>query len=156
VVTPGRTVERQTCGDREDESTRHPSSYNTRSTGGELNGAISRSVVRLTRQRVGRGPTRATAFYRDNIIVVVLRGGLTKAEQSLAAAGRGEAVLQMRRALQQAMRGDLTEIIEELTGCKVQTSMSANEVDADVAAELFVLDRPVPGSLPSPDAGGAS
>jgi uncharacterized protein YbcI len=54
------------------------------------------------------------------------------------------------------MRADLTEVIEELTGCKVQTSMSAHEVDADVAAELFVLDRPVPGPPPLPDAGAAS
>jgi uncharacterized protein YbcI len=156
MVTPGLTVERQTCGDREGETTRRPSRYTGRSTGGELNGAISREVVRLTHQRAGRGPTRATAFFRDNIIVVVLRGWLTTAEQSLATAGRGEAVLHMRRALHQAMCADLREVIEELSGCKVQTSMSAHDVDADVAAELFVLDRPVPGPPPLPDAGVAS
>ncbi len=134
MLNPGLTVE--------------PSRDTGPSTGGELNGAISREVVRLTHQRAGRGPTRATAFFRDNIIVVVLRGWLTTAEQSLAEAGRGEAVLHMRRALHEAMRADLREVIEELSGCKVQTSMSTHDVDADVAAELFVLDRPVAACVP--------
>jgi uncharacterized protein YbcI len=133
VVTADLAVERQAF------------TYTERLSGGELNAAISRAVVRLTRQWAGRGPTRATAFYRDNVIVVVLRGWLTPAEQSLAAAGRRDAVVDVRRALQQAMRTDLIELIEELTGCEVQTSMGAHEVDADVASELFVLDRPVPG-----------
>lgn len=119
-------------------------------TGGELNAAIARAVVRFYRQRTGRGPTKAKAFYRGNNLVVVLRDVLTQVERSLADAGRPEAVEQMRMTFQETMRTDLTATIEELTGCKVQAFISANSVDADMAAEVFVLDRPVPGPIAEP------
>jgi hypothetical protein len=34
-------------------------------------------------------------------------------------------------------------MIERLTGCKMLAFMSSNSLDPDVAAELFLLDRPV-------------
>jgi len=51
----------------------------------------------------------------------------------------------MRDAFQEAMRADLVARIEELTGCKVEAFMSSSHLDPDYAAEVFVLDRPVPG-----------
>lgn len=116
-----------------------------RLTGGELNAAIARMVVRYHNEHLGRGPTRARAFFRDNVIVVLLQDALTKAERSLAASGKAEAVQQMRAAFQDAMRPDLVASVEELTGCKVDAFMSSSHLDPDYAAEVFVLDRPVPG-----------
>lgn len=43
------------------------------------------------------------------------------------------------------MRHDLVAAVEELTGRTVVAFMSDNHVDPDMAAELFVLDSPVPG-----------
>jgi len=40
------------------------------------------------------------------------------------------------------MRTDLTGAVERLTGCRLEAALSANDVDSDVAAELFVLERP--------------
>jgi uncharacterized protein YbcI len=116
-----------------------------RLTGGRLNAAIARAVVRCHNQYVGRGPTKAQAFFRHNFVVVVMENALTKGERSLVADGREEAVLEMRTQYQHAMRADVVAAIEALTGCKVVAFMSANNVDPDMAAELFVLDRPVPG-----------
>jgi uncharacterized protein YbcI len=114
-------------------------------TGGELNAAITRAVVRLHREQTGRGPTRAQAFYRGNIVVVVMYDAMTRAESSLAAAGRPDIVLTVRKAFQDTMRPELTAIVESLTGCIVQGFMSTNHIEPDMAAEVFVLDRPVPG-----------
>jgi uncharacterized protein YbcI len=120
-----------------------------RPVGGELNAALSRAIVRYHNEQLGRGPTRARAFYRDNVIVVILQDALTKAERSLAASGKTDAVHQMRTAFQDAMRPDLVATVEALTGCKVEAFMSTNHLDPDYAAEIFVLDRPV-ADTPAP------
>jgi uncharacterized protein YbcI len=114
-------------------------------TGGELNAAIARAVVRHHRETLGRGPTKAQAFYRGSIIVVILHGTMTKAERSLVAADHGDSVVKMRQAFQDAMRPELSALVEDLTGCTVVASMSTHHLEPDIAAQLFVLDRPVPG-----------
>jgi uncharacterized protein YbcI len=114
-------------------------------TGGELNQAIARAVVRGHRRIVGRGPTTAQAFYRHNIVVVVMRDTLTHGERSLLADGRHDSVRRLRSEFQHAMRDDLVRDVELLTGAKVVALLSTTHLEPDVAAELFVLDRPVSG-----------
>jgi uncharacterized protein YbcI len=114
-------------------------------TGGQLNAALARAVVRVHRDYVGRGPTKAQAFFRGNVVVVIMEDVMTKAEQSLVASGQDDAVLEMRCRFQKAMGPELREIVERLTGCKVDAFMSDNHIDPDAAVEIFVLDRPVPG-----------
>lgn len=124
-------------------------------TGGQLNAALAERVVQIHNRYVGRGPGKGHAFFRDTIVVVVMQETLTKAEQSLAASGRRDHVLEMRREFQRTMEDDLIEAVEELTGCKVIAFMSDNHIAPDMAAELFVLDRPVPGESEASD-GAAS
>jgi uncharacterized protein YbcI len=119
-------------------------------TSGRLNHAIANAVVRRHSRTVGRGPTKAQAFCRHNIIVVVIRDALTRAERSLVAAGRQESARLFRDALQQTIRDDLVSEVEGLTGRKVVAFMSASHFDPDVSAQVFVLDEPVAGEPPSP------
>jgi uncharacterized protein YbcI len=113
-------------------------------TGGELSAAIARSAVRVQSRFVGRGPTKAQAFFRHNFVVVVMQDAMTTSEQSLAAAGRRDAALQLRKQLQHTMRAQLVAEVERLTGCRVLAFMSDSHIDPDLAAELFVLDRSIP------------
>ena len=117
----------------------------SRPTGGRLNQAIANAVVRPYKCLLGRGPTKAQAFFRHNYIVVVLEDRLTAAEQNLVAGGERDAVLDMRLRYQRLMRDELVSAIEELTDGKVDAFMSGNHIAPDLAVELFVLDRPVPG-----------
>ena len=73
-----------------------------------------------------------------------MQGTMTTADRSLAANGQSEAVLQVRRRLQRAMREELSAAVERLTGCRVIAFLSDNHIDPDVASEIFVLDRSVP------------
>jgi uncharacterized protein YbcI len=116
-----------------------------RPTGGDLNAAIARAVVRFHRRETGRGPTKARAFYRDDVIVVLLEEVMTQAERRLVARGQRDAVMQVREAFQNSMRADLTAAIEELTGARVRAFMGSNHLDPDLAVEVFVLDRPIGG-----------
>jgi uncharacterized protein YbcI len=116
-----------------------------RLAGGELNNAISRSIVRIQRDYVGRGPTKAQSLFRENVIVVLLHDALTKAERSLVEAGQVDAAVRMRRRLQAIMRPAVMGAVESLTGCHVTASMGDVHVDPDIVVELLVLDRPVLG-----------
>jgi uncharacterized protein YbcI len=108
--------------------------------GGELNAAISNAVVALLSEYTGRGPTKAQTTIRNNMVVVLLHDTLTKGERALVRRGRSEKVLDLRSEFQAAMRTEAVEVIAQLTGRKVTAFMSANHIDPDLAAEMFILD----------------
>jgi len=86
--------------------------------------AISQGVVRLMRDYTGRGPTQVQTTITDNLVVVVLRDTLLKAERSLVADGEGHAVVSMRRRYQETMREDLIALVAEQSGREVEAFMS--------------------------------
>jgi uncharacterized protein YbcI len=112
--------------------------------GGALSAAISETVVRLLAENTGRGPTKARTTIDGDLIVVVLQNSLTPGERFLADDNRGEQVLDMRRAYQDAMRTDCIAAIEDLTSRTVAAFMSANHIDPDLAAEVFILNPQSP------------
>lgn len=113
-----------------------------RQPGGSLHADISTAIVRMLRDYTGRGPTKAHTTIRDNVILVMLEQALTKGEQVLVRKGRGENVLALRHEYQEAMRDESSAKIAELTGRSVIAMMSANHLDPDLAAEIYVLDSP--------------
>jgi uncharacterized protein YbcI len=111
--------------------------------GGQLAAAISDTVVKALARTTGRGPTKAKTTLGTNGVFVVLQDSLTRGEQTLADAGQGAAVLDLRRRWQSVMEADISREIEELTGRKVNGFMSDNHIDPDLAVEVFVLE-PLP------------
>jgi uncharacterized protein YbcI len=109
---------------------------------GPLSLAISNLIVGLLRDYTGRGPTRARTTIRDNVVLVMLEHTLTKGEQSLVAKGRSDTVLEIRHEFQNAMREESTSKVAELTGRRVVAFLSANHIDPDLGAEIFLLDGP--------------
>ena len=75
---------------------------------------------------------------------------LTDAEKSLTENGQIGPVNTIRHLFQETMAADFREAFERLTGRKVVAFISGNDIDPDIAAELFILDGP-PGK---PDDGG--
>jgi uncharacterized protein YbcI len=104
--------------------------------------AISNAIVGVLREYTGRGPTKARTTIRDNVVLVMLEQTLTKGEQVLVDKGRGDRVLALRREYQEAMRDEGSARIAELTGRNVVAMMSANHLNPDLGAEIFVLDGP--------------
>lgn len=108
---------------------------------GRLNAAISRAAVRTLQRYTGRGAARSTAFRHHHLVVVVMEEAMTTAEQSLAADGGGGLVREMRMGLDHLMEGELRAAIEQLTGCRVDAFLSATSVEANMACQVFALDR---------------
>ena len=113
-----------------------------RPSSGSLTAAISTAIVKLMRDYTGRGPMKARTTIRDNVVLVMLEQTLTKGEQVLVHKGRGENVLGLRHEFQEVMREESSEKIAQLTGREVIAMMSANHLDPDLAAEIYVLDTP--------------
>jgi uncharacterized protein YbcI len=88
--------------------------------GGEFNARMARGAVRVHRGTVGRGPNRARAFFHDDVFVVPLSEVMTRAEHTLMARGRRDAVVIGRETLLEAMRSDLIGTAEAVTGCQLR------------------------------------
>jgi uncharacterized protein YbcI len=110
---------------------------------GELAARISTIVVQALHRTTGRGPTKAKTTLGTNGVFVVLQDSLTRGEQTLADAGQGAAVLDLRRRWQGVMEAEISREIEEATGRRVIGFMSDNHIDPDLAVEVFVLE-PLP------------
>lgn len=112
-------------------------------TGGELNAAVTRAVVRIHTAAIGRGPRKSYSFHNGDTLITVMLEVLTRAERNLVSCGEGEAVLAMRRLSQRAMAAELRATVAELTGREVIAFMYDNHLDPDMAIQVFVLDPPL-------------
>jgi uncharacterized protein YbcI len=117
---------------------------------GRLAASISAAVVHAFSEHTGRGPTRARTTIDGETVVVILRDSMTKAERSLAQAGKDAEVLQLRRSFQETMSSDLIAVVERLTKATVEAFMSANHIAPDAAAEVFLMDRRVGAAAERP------
>lgn len=126
--------------------------------GGRLLVAVADGVVRLQHDFAGKGPTSCKAHWAGpDILVVMLRGGFTAAEQTLFEGGHGLSVRESRMKLQDTLEARMSGLVEELTGRRVVAFMNASHQDPDLAAALFVLepgDRA--GFADDPPIGGGS
>jgi uncharacterized protein YbcI len=117
-----------------------------------MNAEIARAVVRIYREFRGRGPSKARALFRDDVLVVVLEDVMTASERSLSANGRGEDALVLRQEVHDVMRPALMTAVEGLTGCGVRALLGDSHGDPDVAIEVFLLAEPLPHHLVSSSA----
>jgi uncharacterized protein YbcI len=109
--------------------------------GGRLLVEISNRVVGLFRDFSGKGPSQCQTYWASpDLLVILLRGGFTVAEQTLFDGGHGRAVRDSRQSLQETLETRLTGLIEELTRRKVLAFMSASHQEPDLQAELFVFE----------------
>jgi uncharacterized protein YbcI len=101
--------------------------------------SISSHIVHTMAEYTGRGPTKARTSIDGDVVTTLMADTLTKGERSLVSDGRGQLVLDLRKAFQMTMREDLVAGVERVMERKVIAFMSDNHVDPDFAAEVFVL-----------------
>lgn len=102
--------------------------------------AISREVVVLLKNLVGRGPTRSKTYIHDDCVILLLREGHTRGEETMFEAGAGRGVAQGRVDISETIRSSLIEVIERYTGRKVVGFMSSSQQHPDLISFVFVLD----------------
>jgi uncharacterized protein YbcI len=107
---------------------------------GALLAAVSNTIVGLHKRYYGKGPTKARSYLLDDMLVCVLRGGMTRAEQTLLESGRGEQITRQRHEFQMAIRDQFVSAVQDLTGQTVTAFLSTSSPDPDVSVEIFMLD----------------
>ena len=107
---------------------------------GETRRAISRSIVTVLKEHLGRGPVKAKTYLHADSVLVLMFNGHTVAEETLGAEGEAESVASQRVKASKAIKDRLTAIVEAETGRKVVGFMSSSQQDPSLLSLVFVLD----------------
>jgi uncharacterized protein YbcI len=110
---------------------------------GRMASEIATGLVQLIGRYTGRGPTKARTTLNTNVVLVVFENTMTKAEHSLAAAGKHESVREMRASFREQMALEASSLVEGILGRAVRGTIGDISSKLDVAAEVFLLD-PIP------------
>jgi uncharacterized protein YbcI len=111
-------------------------------SGGDLLARLSDEMVRAKKQFFGKGPEQSKSYMFDDLLIVVMRGGLTTAEQTMLRFGQQNMVRQFRQLFEDEMTEVLTGLVEETTGRTVVNYQSQIMFDPDIVVEMFVFDQP--------------
>jgi uncharacterized protein YbcI len=102
---------------------------------------ISNALARLHKHFVGRGPTNTRTTIDGDLVVCLLEGGYTRAEQTLEAHDKDDLVAAGRLGLQDAMREGMIDAVQSSLGRRVHSFMSANDLHRNLQVEVFVLEE---------------
>jgi uncharacterized protein YbcI len=108
--------------------------------GQSLLARISTEMVRAQKDFFGKGPTKAKSYFLDDMLIIVMQGGVTTAEKTMLEFGEDDKVRDFRQTFENQMTERLTGLVEELTGRKVLTYQSQIMFDPDRVVEMFVFD----------------
>ena len=100
---------------------------------------VSNAISRLHKQFIGRGPTNSRTTIDGDLVVCLLEGGFTRAEQTLSDHDKQELVVAGRVGLQEAMGQAMISAVQEITGRHVRSFMSANDLEHNLQTEIFIL-----------------
>src|SRR5215211_5177867 len=106
---------------------------------------ISTEVVRTLKESFGKGPVKAKSYMLDDFLLVVMRGGITVAEETMLDRGHGDLVRTFRQTYQNEMGDTLVAKIEALTGRTVVNYQSQVLFHPHIVMEVFFFDRDTGG-----------
>ena len=109
---------------------------------GQAGAAISRELITLQKRYFGRGPVSVRTHVLDDSVVVLFHGGSMAHEQALVEAGRSDLVMEVRDAINDAIRLQYVAVIERVLGRKVVGFMAGNQHDPDLGCHVYVLAQP--------------
>jgi uncharacterized protein YbcI len=101
---------------------------------------LSNAMVRLYKEQLGRGPTKAHSVYANpNLLICTLEDSLTRAEQRMVDLGEHQRVRDFRTFFQHASEKEFVEAVEQITGRGVRAFVSGTDTEHDVSTEVFYL-----------------
>jgi uncharacterized protein YbcI len=126
----------------------------TRTTNrGELLVALSNRIVAIYKELYGKGPVKVRSWYLDDVVLCVLRGGLTRSEQTFVEIGHGDRVVLQRDSFHEVAEPVFIQAVEELTGRSVETVLNATQGEHDVSTLVFLLEPPEAAALRATEEG---
>jgi uncharacterized protein YbcI len=114
---------------------------------GELLVAVSNRIVAIYKELYGKGPVKVRSWYLDDALVCVLRGGLTRSEQTFIELGYGDRVVLQRDSFHKVAAPVFKQAVEDLTGRCVATVLDATHEEHDVSTLVFLFESPEEAAL---------
>ena len=107
---------------------------------------LSNAMVRIYKEQLGRGPTKAHSVYAGpDLVVCTLEHSLTPAEDRMVKLGEHQRVRDIRTFFQHASEKEFVGTVEQITGRSVRAFVSGTDTEHDVSSEVFYL-HPVAGA----------
>ncbi len=111
-------------------------------TKGMVEAEICDAMIRFEKEYMGRGPVETKTYIIDDMIVVRLKGILTKAEEQLTKNDEGHSLIkQVRSMLLENARPLLEAIIFDITGLKVRSLHTDLSTAINERIILFTLEH---------------
>lgn len=107
--------------------------------------------MHLFKVHADRGPSKCRTYFDDDLVIVLMRGGFSRLENTLFEDGKFLDVRKMRHTFQDTMEARFTEVVESVTGREVVAFMSASHQVPDLQMEVFVLDGGDATAAAAPD-----
>jgi len=101
---------------------------------------ISNEMVQAQKRYYGRGPTQAKSYILDDFVLVVMRGGMTVAEQTMLDFNRGDLVRSFRQELEAIVSDRLVETVQALTGRSIGNHQTQIYFDPHIVVEMFFFE----------------
>jgi len=118
-------------------------------TKGEIEAAISETIVHFEIDYMGRGPKEARSHIVEDLILVRLKGMLTPAEQQLAKTPEGvELIKKMRSTIIDNAKAEFSRVITNATGVAVRDILTDISTASGERIFVFILDRNLGKELP--------
>lgn len=122
---------------------------------GQIEAEISDAMVKLQRERTGRGPTQTHTYIVEDMVIVRMQEVLTPAERQLLGHHHGQSLVkQLHQQLHEIARPALEKIVEDQTRCKVISIHNDVSTKSGEQMAIFVLDRNLEASFPRKHEGG--
>jgi uncharacterized protein YbcI len=102
---------------------------------------VSNAMIRLYKNQFGRGPMKARTYWAGpDALVALLEDTLTPAERNMVKLGEHQRLRDTRTFFQYASVRDFCEPVEQITGRKVRSFLSAIDTEVQgLSIETFVL-----------------
>jgi uncharacterized protein YbcI len=104
---------------------------------------LARQVLLIHCEYYGQEPARVRAFEAGDVIVVLVEGTFTRAEQTLIERGDASEVQVIRRRFETAIADQFIEIVQTATGRYARTFLPDTDLREQIAIETFVLGEPL-------------
>lgn len=109
---------------------------------GQMEDEITKALIQWEKEFKGRGPTEARTDIIRDMVIVVLRGILSQAEQQLSRNLEGMALVkELRRQLVEQGRPQLEVIVNQITSRKVVSLHTDVSTKTGERIFVFMMDK---------------
>ncbi len=110
-------------------------------TVGQLERTLSQRLQALYRIQVGHRLDRVTCQIVDQKILIILENAVTPAEQLLANNGKEDLAEEVHANLNEAIRPQIIELIEEIVGVAVVDLLSDAKLETERTGMIVMLEN---------------